>query len=116
MLAVTDVRTQTKIKNFRVPDLAVVRLGTPREQILKHPPLLTIEILSPEDRMSRVQLRVDEMLESGIEHIWIIDPATRQAWTATKAGLLRSEDGELSVPGTPIRVLLGDLFAELDWI
>ena len=112
--AVTDVRTQTKVKNFRIPDLAIVRIGAPKERIFRHPPLLAIEILSPEDRMSRVQVRVNEMLDFGIEHIWIIDPETREAWTATKSGFLRAENGELSILGTAIRVVLTDLFAELD--
>ena len=112
--AVTDVYTQTKIKNYRIPDLAIVRIGAPKERILKHPPLLAIEILSPEDRMSRVQVRVKEMLDFGIEHIWLIDPETREAWIANKSGFLRTENGELSIPGTPIRVALADLFAELD--
>ena len=49
-----------------------------------------------------------------MENIWIIDPATRSAMTADRFGLHPVESGELTVAGTPIRVVLRELFAELD--
>jgi len=111
---VTDVRTQVSPSHFRVPDLSVLRADAPREQILTHPPLIAIEILSPEDRLSRFQDRIDDYLAFGVEHIWIVDPQRRAAWTATRAGLQLAQTGELVVPETPIRVVLSELFAELD--
>jgi Uma2 family endonuclease len=112
--AVTDVRVQVKPTSFRVPDVLVLVLGTPRERILTKPPLLVIEILSPEDRLGRFQDRIDDYLEFGIENIWIIDPERRTAQRATRTGLHLAITGELTVPGTPIRVVVNDLFAELD--
>jgi hypothetical protein len=47
----TDVRMQVSSRHFRVPDLVVLRQGVPKEPVLTHPPLLVIEILSPEDRL-----------------------------------------------------------------
>ncbi|MGP8252944.1 MAG: Uma2 family endonuclease [Terracidiphilus sp.] len=112
--AVTDVRTQVKQTRFRCPDVLVVRSGTPREQILTHPPLIAIEILSPEDRLTRMQAKLDDYIQFGIENIWVVDPETRRTWTADRFGLHPLESGELAVPGTPIRVALSELFAELD--
>jgi Uma2 family endonuclease len=97
-----------------VPDLTVLRAGTPRERILTHPPLLVIEILSPEDRLSRMTERTGEYLDFGVENIWILDPVHRQAYRVTRAGFELSPSGEITVPGTPIRVVLSDLFTELD--
>lgn len=114
VLALTDVRVQVKATRFRVPDLTVIRAGTPREQILTHPPLLVIEILSPEDRLSRMTERTDEYLDFGIENIWIIDPARRLAYRVTRAGFELAPVGEITVPETPIRVVLSELFTELD--
>lgn len=111
---VTDVRTQVSRTHFRVPDVSVLRADAPREQIITHPPLIAIEILSPEDRLSRFQDRIDDYLAFGIENVWIIDPETRKAWTASATGLHIVQNGELTVPGTSIRVVLSDLFAELD--
>ncbi|HUY94814.1 MAG TPA: Uma2 family endonuclease [Terracidiphilus sp.] len=111
---VTDVRTQVSARRFRVPDLSVLRADAPKEQIIAHPPLIAIEILSPEDRLSRFQERIEDYLNFGVEHIWILDPERRSAHTASAAGLLPVRSSELTVPGTPIRVMLSELFAELD--
>src|ERR1035437_4102013 len=110
----TDVRVQVKTTRFRVPNVTVLRAGTPRERILTHPPLLVIEILSPEDRLSRFTERTDEYLDFGIENIWIVDPTRRVAYRVTSAGLQLAASGEITVPETPIRVVLSELFAELD--
>jgi Uma2 family endonuclease len=110
----TDIRVQVMATRFRVPDVTVLRAGTPREPTLTHPPLLVIEILSPEDRLSRFTERTDEYLDFGIEHIWIVDPARRVAYRVTRTGLELAPSGEITVPGTPIRVVLSELFAELD--
>jgi Uma2 family endonuclease len=112
--AVTDVRTQVSRSHFRVPDLSVLRADAPKEQILTHPPLIAIEILSPEDRLSRFQDRIDDYLAFGVENIWVLDPERRTAWIATRDGLHLVQNGELTVPDTPIRVVLSELFAELD--
>lgn len=111
---VTAVRMQVSSSHFRVPDLTVLRAGVPREQIITHPPLIAIEILSPEDRLSRFQDRIEDYLAFGVEHIWIFDPQRRAAYTATASGLLPVRTNELFVAETPIRVVLSELFAELD--
>ena len=110
----TELRTQVKLTRFRCPDVLVMRAGVPREQILTQPPLIAIEILSPEDRLSRFRVKVEAYVAFGVENIWIIDPATRSAMTADRFGLHPVESGELTVAGTPIRVVLRELFAELD--
>jgi len=112
--AVTEVRTQVKQTHYRCPDVLVVRPGTPREQILTRPPLIAIEILSPEDRVSRMQVKFDDYIQFGIKNIWVVDPETRRAWTVDRFGMHLVESGELTVPETPIRVVLSELFAELD--
>jgi Uma2 family endonuclease len=114
VIALTDVRVQVEATRFRVPDITVLRLGTPRERILTHPPLMVIEILSPEDRLSRFTERTYEYLNFGIENIWIVDPARRVAYRVTRAGLELASSGEIIVLESPIRIVLSELFAELD--
>jgi Uma2 family endonuclease len=111
---VTDVRTQVKPTRFRCPDLSVLHAEAPRERIITHPPLIAIEILSPEDRLSRMQDKIEDYLAFGVKNVWILDPETRRAWTAHAEGLHLVQTGELTVPETPIRVVLSELFAELD--
>jgi Uma2 family endonuclease len=111
--ALIAVRTQVRRTRFRCPDVSVLRKDAPREQIITHPPLIAIEILSPEDRMSRMQDRIDDYVSFGVENIWIVDPESRRAWTADRFGTHPVESGELAVAGTPIRVVLSELFAQL---
>ena len=100
-----EQRVQVKPNRFRVPDICVV-LGATEEQVLTKPPFLCIEIVSPEDRMSRVYERIDDYVAMGVPHVWLIDPRTRRAFIATgteglreiKNGVLRTENPALEVP------------------
>ena len=81
---------------------------------MTRPPLIAIEILSPEDTLTAMRTKSAEYREFGVENIWIIDPEPRLAYCYSEAGLEEVRTGELTVPGTPVRVVLSDLFAELD--
>jgi Uma2 family endonuclease len=96
--------------------VCVLPLGAATEGILIHPPLITIEILSPEDTKRNAAKKASEYLDFGIEHVWVIDPYARIAYRFTTAGLEHVPSGELTVPGTPIAVRTTELFAKLDWI
>jgi Uma2 family endonuclease len=91
-------------------------LGAATDDILTHPPLIAIEILSPEDTKRNAANKVNEYLQFGIEHVWVIDPYARVAYRGTTSGLERVPSGELTVPGTPIVVHTAELFGKLDWI
>ena len=41
-----ELRTQTGARNFRVPDVLVMRAGEKFDRYVTHPPLIAIEILS----------------------------------------------------------------------
>ena len=109
-----EQRVQTEKTHFRVPDVSILREGTPREAILTHPPFLVIEVQSPEVPLRRTAEKSKEYLEFGIQHIWVIDPYARVAYRGTGQGLELVRSGDLSIAGTAIRVVLEDLFAELD--
>jgi Uma2 family endonuclease len=109
-----ELRTQTKARNLRVPDVLVMRVEDKFEHYVTHPPLIAVEILSPEDTMRAMQEKAAEYRLFGIEHIWVIDPEPRIAYRFTASGLEEVKTGELTVPGTPIRVVLSEMFAELD--
>ncbi len=109
-----ELRTQTWPTRFRVPDVLVVRSEEKFERYVTQPPLISIEILSPEDRLTAMQEKAAEYKQFGVENIWIIDPEPRVAYRYANSSLEEVRDGELSVSETPIRVVLSEMFAELD--
>ena len=109
-----ELRTQIAARNFRVPDVLVVRAVESFERYLKQPPLIATEILSPQDTLRAMQEKAAQYRGFGIENIWIVDPEPRLVYRYTSAGLEEIQTGELTVPETPIRVVLSDMFAELD--
>lgn len=111
---VTELRTRVSNTRVRIPDVCIVPTDGPREQVRVTPPILCIEILSPEDRLPRVTKRLDDFIAMGVQHIWIIDPIQRTASTYSSAGLQPVTTDRLTIPGSPIYVSLKDLFAELD--
>ena len=106
-----EQRLQISPTRFRVPDVCLVSLDQPVEQILTRPPLACIEILSPEDTMRRMQERVADYRRFGVTSIWILDPGTRRGDDCQPSGWL--DASEFAVPNTPIRLPLQKVFARM---
>ncbi|HTD54225.1 MAG TPA: Uma2 family endonuclease [Silvibacterium sp.] len=107
----TEQRTRISSARVRVPDLIVVVAG-PQPDVIVAPPLLVVEILSPDDTYSETEDRSRDYMNMGVETVWLIDPKTRtgrmcvsNSWTSAS---------RLEVPGTPIYVQLDELFSFLD--
>lgn len=106
-----EQRIRVSPTRFRVPDVCIVSLSEPVEQILTRPPLACIEILSPEDTLRRMQERVDDYRQFGVPNIWILDAATQRGYDCNSSGFL--EATEFAIVGTPIRLVLRELFARV---
>ena len=109
-----EQRTRVAGTRVRIPDICLLQENAPREQVTLTPPLLCIEILSPEDRLNRVCKRLDDFLAMGVQHLWIIDPIERTAYIYSDAGPVRVSGDLLTIPGTSIYVDLLTLFKSLD--
>ena len=106
----TELRVQVKPRRFRIPDVCVV-LGKPGEQVLTKPPFLCIEILSPEDRMSRVEQRTDDFIHMGVPNVWVIDPSTKRVFVATaETGLREVKDSALRTENPVLELPLAEIF------
>lgn len=91
---------------YLIPDVCVVLGAMPDEQVFTKPPLIWIEILSPEDRTIRINQKVREVLDFGVPYVWVIDPQTLESEVHTPSGSRTLEDGVLKVEGTAIEVPL----------
>ena len=114
ILPLVEQRVQVSATRFRVPDVTVLRSNQPRESIITAPPLILIEILSKDDALRSMRERVDDYLNFGVQQVWILDPATRRAYGCTQTAFQEPENGELGVPATAIRLVLRELFSQMD--
>ena len=113
-LMLPSLRLRVSPTRVRVPDLCLISDDAPHEQVPTHPPILVIEVLDEEDRYCATMEKLDDYERFGVEYIWLVDPERRRAYRYRGGNLGKVQTGELAVPGTPIRVDLGETFAELD--
>ena len=71
-----EQRIQTRLNRFRVADICVITARPGPDGIVREPPYLCIEILSPEESNRELQEKIREYLEMGVRYVWIIDPKT----------------------------------------
>ncbi len=110
----TEVRVQTSATRYRIPDVCVVSASLPREQIVRTPPVLCIEVLSPEDRFSRVEVKCQDYLRMGVPEVWIVDPQTRTLHILRGQSSTKHQEGIVRLSGTPAELDIAQLFAVLD--
>jgi Uma2 family endonuclease len=108
----TEQRVQVAPRRVRIPDICLLERND-QDEVTQRPPLLWIEILSPEDRWQRIQTRLNDALSFGVRTIWIIDPYEKQAWIATsERGTVPVEDGGLRSTNPTLEVSLNEILPE----
>lgn len=67
---------------FRKPDVSVVRIDRLKdidasEGFMPIPPDLAVEVVSPNDLATELDIKVEEYLKNGFALVWIVEPATK---------------------------------------
>lgn len=112
LIAYPELRTQVSEHHYRIPDVLVRRRSDPFELIVRVAPVLCIEILSPNDRMSEMHEKIEDYLAMGVEAVWVVDPRRRISLIADRQGTRPTQ--VLEFPGAAIQVNVTEIFAELD--
>lgn len=110
----TEQRLQITATRYRIPDLMAIRFDDPKDGIIGFAPVLCIELLSHEDRLSEIRQRIADYMSVGAQAAWVVDPWRRVAYEETVEGLREPADGVLRVRDTPIEVSIEAIFRELD--
>ena len=108
--ALTEQRVLVTPTRVRIPDVLLTSTD-PQTETLTSPPILVVEILSPEDTYSDTQERARDYLNMGVDMVWVIDPRSRSGRMCK--GDTWQEARILRVLGTPIHVDLETIFEHL---
>jgi Uma2 family endonuclease len=111
VIALVEQRLRVTPTRYRIPDVVVLPANYDRSQIVTVPPLLCIEILSPDDRLSEVMERSEDYLAMGTPEVWIFDPAKKTAYVKSSNGLHESAPNAVLRCGA-IEISLPELFKE----
>ncbi len=103
-------RVQVRKTRFRIPDVTVMLGSKPDERIIRNPPVLAVEILSPDDRAGYLEEKINDYLIFGVPYIWVINPETRRAYIHTPDGSHEVRDGVLRAESAGIEVPLSEVF------
>ena len=104
--ACSELRMKLRTGLYLIPDVTIFWPSKPAS-IPDSPPLVAIEILSPDDRLTKVREKLEEYKAWGVPHVWLVDPHSRRLYTCEK-GL--SEVTTLPVPELGVTVTADDIF------
>jgi Uma2 family endonuclease len=102
-----ELRVRVRPGLIRIPDVSVYYPNEPQERVPTTPPLVAIEILSPDDRMANVRSKLAEYRTWGVSHVWLVDPQSKRMYTYD-AELV--EVSVLRIPELNIEVTPADIF------
>jgi len=109
--SIQEQKTRFPWGNVRIPDVSVWPKKVLPEPVFTVPQLIAVEILSPEDRQSRTQDKIEDYRRFGIAHIWIIDPLRRVGWDCSSGNWIQTERFE--VAGSPIYLAMSTVLDEM---
>jgi Uma2 family endonuclease len=94
-----ELRSQTRTTRYRLPDVCVLP-AAPKTKYLLDASFVAIEILSEDDRMSKMMEKLEEYATKGVPNIWVIDPRL-QTISIYSAGILQEIRGEVIATNEP---------------
>ncbi len=104
----SEIRMRLAPRLYRIADVAIFAGDKPPERVPSQPPLIAIEILSPDDRYSEVLAKLEDYRSWGVRHVWFVDPLLRKLHTYDATGL--HEAAAFSVPEHDIEIPAAAIF------
>ncbi len=108
LYAMSEVRHRLSENRYRIPDIAVHHGQVPADEVPTEPPLVAIEIVSPEDRLTALLDKLEEYFRWGVAHVWLVDPVRREMAVYDASGF--HDVPELTLPEYGISFTPQDVF------
>lgn len=107
LVILPEQRVRISPTRVRIPDVCVVAA---LEEVISKPPLLCVEVFSPDDRWNRVIASVGDYQAMGVPCVWVVDPYLGRAWIfEAENPPLEAKDGRLTAQGLGVEVQLADV-------
>lgn len=100
-----EVRVRVAPDVYRIPDIALWE--HPPGEVPSDPPLLVVEILSPDDRMHDLIEKLEQYRAWGVALIWIVEPELKKLYVYD--GRLQ-ETAQLELPQFAFTLTAAELF------
>ena len=102
----SETRMRLREGLILIPDVAVFWRDEP-PALPDRPPLIVVEILSPDDRLSALRAKLEEYRGWGVPHVWLVDPHLRGMYSC-EARLMEVE--KLAAPEIGVEVEASAIF------
>jgi Uma2 family endonuclease len=102
-----ELRLRVRPGLFRIPDVCMFYPTEPQGRVPATPPLVAVEVLSLEDKMTKVRKKLAEYSAWGITHVWLVDPHSKHMYI-WNAGLV--EVSTLRIPELRFELTPADIF------
>jgi Uma2 family endonuclease len=101
----SETRMKIRTGVYLIPDIAVFHPEKP-ELVPDTPPLVAIEIFSPDDRLPAIEEKLEEYRAWGVRHTWLVDPHSKRMyiWDQTLIEVPTLRVPELGLEVTPADV------------
>ena len=104
----TELRSQVGATRVQLPYISVYAGEEPEGQVPSQPPLVAIEILSPDDRYADLMQKFEEYKIWRVPYIWLVDPERRKLHAYTDGSL--NEITTLEIPEYNVRITAAEIF------
>jgi Uma2 family endonuclease len=111
--SIQEQRTRVSPSRVRLPDVSVFSRDLPIEQVFTRPQWIAVEVLSPEDRHSKIDEKIQDYIKFGVQNVWVIDPKRRIGWDCSTGNWVRTD--QFTAKQTAIYLSLSELFASIDF-
>ncbi len=107
-----SVETRLRLRKnlVLIPDVTVFHPLEPTSGLPEFPPLIAIEVLSNDDRLTKVRSKMEEYRAWGIKHVWLVDPHQKRMYICDEGF---KEVASLRVPEFDLEILPADIFPPL---
>jgi Uma2 family endonuclease len=108
---VPELRSRVRDTRYRLPDVCVM-LRAPVGKILSEAPLIAIETLSEDDRMSRLIEKLGEYEAVGTPNIWVFDPRLRKMFKFRANALQEIPTDTIATEDSAIELTREEIFRD----